>query len=77
MVQGIAVLTLVAAALLIDFLGSSRTPLQYSAEVGVVPAHLSLCAYIVPRSRFPGTRGPPTRDAMCFFGSRDSHQKTY
>ena len=77
--QGIAAVTLVAAALLIEFLGSSLTPVNYSAQFGSVPAHLSRCAYIVPRSPagVPGTRGAPRRDAMCFFGSRDTHQEAY
>jgi hypothetical protein len=77
--QGIAAVTSVAAALLIEFLGSSLTPADYSARFGSVPAHLSSCAYIVPRSPavMPGTRGEPRRQAMCFFGSRDTHQEAY
>jgi hypothetical protein len=75
--QCIAAVTLVAAALLTEYLGSSLTPVKYSAEVGVVPAHLSHCAYIVPRSTDNIYRGAPTREATCFFGSRDSHQKAY
>ena len=77
--QGIAALTLVAAGLLIGFLGSSLTPVNYSAQFGSVPAHLSSCAYIVPRSPagMPGTRGPPRGEAMCFFGSRGTHPRAY
>ncbi len=77
--QGFAALSLVAVALLIEFLGSSLTPANYSAQFGSVPAHLSSCAYIVPRSPagMPGTRGPPRREGMCFFGSRGTHPKSY
>ncbi len=77
--QCVAAVALVAMVLVIDFLGASLTRAEYAARFGSVPAQLSECAYIVPRSQpgVPGTRGPPDREAMCFFGSRRTHQEAY
>jgi hypothetical protein len=77
--QVIAVLTFIASFLLIESLGSSLTLANYTAQFGSVPAQLSGCAYILPSSpaNLPVSRGPLRREALCFFGSRHTHQEAY
>jgi hypothetical protein len=77
LLQCIAALTVVAAALLIELFHFSLTPARYSAEIGAIPIHLSECAYIVPRNPAKARGLGRLQTTMCFFGSRESHQGAY